>query len=242
MLKKADMPTAQCLLAAAIAFGLLASVSALAQNKGGNTKKLYCWNEGSRKVCGDALPADAANSARIEISPRSGLPTRRVARALTDEERGAASIAADLARKQAEADAIRQRRDLAMVESYMTEADLLRAYGERTSLVEESIKTSKLSLVNLRLSLLSLLRQAGDRELANQGVPKPLNDKIHRQHDELLRQQVILADQQRDGAMLGQELHDAVQRYRALKKPQGESAAAQASARDGSAVAAPIAR
>ena len=27
-------------------------------------KKIYCWNEGGRKVCGDALPASAANSAR----------------------------------------------------------------------------------------------------------------------------------------------------------------------------------
>ena len=26
-------------------------------------KKIYCWNEGGRKVCGDALPAPAANSA-----------------------------------------------------------------------------------------------------------------------------------------------------------------------------------
>lgn len=242
MLKRADMPTAQRLLAAAIAFGLLASGSALAQNKGGNTKKLYCWNEGSRKVCGDALPADAANSARIEISPKSGLPTKRVARALTDGERAAAVVTADLARKQAEAEAIRQRRDLAMVESYMTEADLLRAYGKRTSLVVESIKTTQLSLVNLRLSLLSLLRQAGDRELANEGVAKALNEKIKRQHDELLRQQLMLVDQQHDGATLNEELQDAVRRYRALKKPEDETSAAQAAAKDGSAVAAPVAR
>ncbi len=231
------MSTAQRLLDAAIAIGLLMTVgSASAQ------KKLYCWTEGGRKVCGDALPAEAANSARVEISPKSGLPTRRVERALTDQERAAAAIAAGQARMQADAEAIRQRRDLAMVESYMTEADLLRAYGERTSLVEESIKTSQLSLVNLRLSLLSLLRQAGDHELANEGVPKPLNEKIQRQHEELLRQQVILADQQREGSTLNQELQDAVQRYRALKTPEREAAAAQAVASDASAVAAPVTR
>lgn len=218
------MPTAQRLLTAAIAIGLLACGSAGAQ------KKLYCWTEGGRKVCGDALPSDAANSARVEISPKSGLPLRRVERALTDAERTAAAIAAELARKQAEADAIQHRRDLAMVESYMAESDLLRAYGDRTALVEESIKTSQLSLVNLRLSLLSLLRQAGDRELASEAVPKRLTDTILRQHDELLRQQLILVDQQEDGATLKEELQDAVKRYRALKKPEPDTAADTATA------------
>ena len=31
-------------------------------------KKLYCWNENGKKVCGDALPAEASDSARTEIS------------------------------------------------------------------------------------------------------------------------------------------------------------------------------
>ena len=217
------MSTAPRLLAAALAIGMLASASALAQTKGGNTKKLYCWTEGGRKVCGDALPADAANSARVEISPKSGLPTRRVERALTDEERTAAAITADLARKQAEAEAIQQRRDLAMVESYMAESDLLRAYGDRTSLVEESVKTSQLSLANLRMSLLGLLRQAGDLEVANEAVPKRLKNAIQRQHDELLRQQLILVDQRQDSVTLKEELQDAVRRYRALKKPEADA-------------------
>lgn len=234
------MPTAQRLLAAAIAIGLLmAAGSASAQ------KKLYCWTEGGRKVCGDALPAEAANSARTEISPKSGLPTRRVERAMTDEERTAAAIAADLARKQADAEAINKRRDLAMVESYTTEADLLRAYGDRTALVEESIKTSQLSLSNLRLSLLSLLSQAGDSELDNEPVPKRMTDKIQRQHDELLRQQLMLVDQQRDGSTLQKELQDAVRRYRSLKKPEIEAPAtgsATTGAKDTATAATPVAR
>ena len=135
-------------------------------------KKIYCWNEGVRKVCGDALPASASNSARTEISSRSGLTTGRMDRALTGSERSAAEVAAEVARKQAEALALQQRRDLAMVESYMTEADLRRAYGERTILLDETLKASKLGLSNLRLSLLALLRQAGDRELGGEPVGK----------------------------------------------------------------------
>ena len=35
-------------------------------------KKLYCWNENGQRVCSDALPADAVNVARDEISAASG--------------------------------------------------------------------------------------------------------------------------------------------------------------------------
>ncbi|MEO6228045.1 MAG: hypothetical protein ABIO61_09375, partial [Thermomonas sp.] len=128
-------------------------------------KKVYCWNQNGRKVCGDALPAEAANAARTEISTKSGLATAEVARALNDAERGEAAAAADVARRLAEAEALQQRRDLAMVESYMTEADLRRAYGERTTLLDETLKASQLGLTNQRLSLITLLRQAGDWEL-----------------------------------------------------------------------------
>lgn len=206
------------MLAAAIGLALLGSGTAAAQ------KRVYCWNENGKKVCGDALPAEAADSARTEISARSGLRTGQVARALTEAERSDAALAADAARREADAAAMLKRRDLAMVESYVTEADLRRAYGERTELLDETLKASTLGLSNLRLSLLNLLRQAGDRELAGEPVPKRLADTIRNQHDELLRQQQILAGQQKDRGALDTELNDAVVRYRALKASAGDAA------------------
>ncbi|KAF1013584.1 MAG: hypothetical protein GAK31_03734 [Stenotrophomonas maltophilia] len=32
---------------------------ALAQGKDGKPKKLYCWNQGSERICSDTLPAEA---------------------------------------------------------------------------------------------------------------------------------------------------------------------------------------
>lgn len=212
------------ILATAVALAVLGSGPAVAQ------KKLYCWNQDGKKVCGDALPAEAADSARTEISAKSGLRTGQVSRALTDAERSTAAIGAEAARQQAEAEAMEQRRDLAMVESYMTEADLRRAYGERTELLDETLKASSLGLSNLRLSLLSLLRQAGDKELASEPVPKRLADSIRHQHDELLRQQQILVVQRKDRAALDSELDDAVSRYRALKAPAAGATATPAPA------------
>ena len=217
---------------------LLGAGIASAQTKPSTEKKIYCWNEGGRKVCGDALPASAANSARTEISTRSGMTTGRVDRALTGSERSAAEQAAELARLQAEALALQQRRDLAMVESYMTEADLRRAYGERTVLLDETLKASTLGVTNLRLSLLNLLRQASDRELSGDIVSKSLTTTIRDQHVELLRQQQILASQRLDRAALDDDLKDALLRYRALKAPPGAAATAKPDAQAGPAPAA----
>lgn len=65
-------------------------------------KKLYCWNKGSERICSDALPQEAVNSAREEFNLRSGMRSGEVQRALTDEERADAA-----------AQAAQQRLDLA---------------------------------------------------------------------------------------------------------------------------------
>ena len=76
-------------------------------------------------------------------TPSSGMRSGEVARTLTPEEQAAAALAARQAASDADAEAARKRRDLAMAESYATEADLRRAYDERITLVEESLKTSR---------------------------------------------------------------------------------------------------
>ena len=209
------------LLLVAIVLGASASTAA-AQQKPGDAKtekKLYCWNENGRKVCGDALPASAVDSARTELSLRSGRPVGAVGEKLDAGERAAAAAAGQRARLDAEAEVARKRRELAMVESYGTEDDLRRAFDERILLVEEGLKTSRMSVANLRQSLLSLLRQANDLELQGKPVAKPLAGNIQTQHADLLRQQAIMRDQLGERASLGADLEHAVERYRALKQP-----------------------
>lgn len=195
----------------------LAATTAAAQKT--DDRKVYCWNEGGRRVCGDALPASAVDAERTEISARSGMATAHIGRAPTAEERSAAEAAARQAKLDAEADAASRRRELAMVESYATEAELRRAYGERIVLVEEAIKTSRMGVTNLRTSLLSQLRQAGELELQTQPVGKPLRDRIHGQRADLLRQLAILEQQLGDQAALDGDLQAALTRYRELKQP-----------------------
>ena len=196
---------------------LLAAPLAGAQDK---AKKLYCWNEGGRKICGDALPASAVNNARTEINAKSGLAARRIERAMTDAER----LAAKQAERGAEIEQARARRDVAMVESYGTEADLRRAFNARITLLDETVKASALGISGMRQSLVSLLRQAGDAELSGKPVPKPLSNNIRTQHVQLVRQQTLLQRQRAERATIDVELDAALKRYRELKSPSSQVA------------------
>ena len=186
-------------------------------------KKLYCWTEGGHTVCGDTLPASATDDARVELNAR-GRKTAAVDRALTAEEQAAAATAAEEAQASAAAEEARRRRDLAMVESYASEADLRRAYGERIGLLDDALKASQLGEANLRRSLVSLLDEASDLELAAKPVPAKLLASIRTQHDELQKQLRILGQQQLDRAGLDDELAEALTRYRALRTSAGPNA------------------
>jgi hypothetical protein len=146
------------------------------------------------------------------------------------EERASAAVAAEQAQAVADARTTAERRDLAMVESYSTEADLRRAYGERTALLDTGMKASGMGETNLRLSMVSLLNQASDLELSGKPVPQVLVVKLQTQHGDMVKQKRILAQQQRDRAALDSELADALTRYRTLKQAEAGGAVTTAPA------------
>ncbi|TBR12988.1 MAG: hypothetical protein EPO46_03585 [Lysobacter sp.] len=180
-------------------------------------KKLYCWNENGRKICGDALPAAAVDSARTEISATSGIATAQLGRALTTEERAAAAAQAEAARRAAEVAEAEHRRFMAMVTTFASEADLRTAFGNRISLSRDSIKTAQMGIAGLRESLVGMLRRAGESELNGRPVPKKIADDIQQQHAQLLKQQFLLVQLNGDAVKIGQQLDEAVTRYRELK-------------------------
>lgn len=205
--------------------------NAAAQEKTG--KKLYCWDDHGRKVCGDALPAEASGNRREEFSARSGRRVGEVAASLTPEERAAAAEAAKAAAAQEAIDEARTRREMAMAESYATEADLRKAFQERIDLLDETLKASELGVTGLRQSLVGLLRQAGELELAGKPVPAVTASNITIQHAELRRRERILAQQRIDRARLDDELAAVLQRYREIKSPATSAAAETAPSPNG---------
>ena len=196
---------------------LLVATAVSAQQQGSAAKKLYCWNEGGRRICGDALPASAVDGARTEINSKSGLPGARIDRALTAEERAAQAALQAEAQAKADQAAAEARRDFALGESYDSEDALRQAFKIRYELVDEGLKTSKMAIVNQRRALLQMLQAAADVEMKNGKVPAKLAQNVLTQRASVLDAQESYRLQQQERGELDAKLNDALTRYRKAK-------------------------
>ena len=134
------------------------TVPAQSRDGGKVEKKLYCWNEGKERICSDSLPADAVNHAREEFNAKSGLRNAQVQRALTDEERAAASTVAQQQQLDLMAEQTRQRTEQAMLSTYGSEDDLRRVFAERQEVLDNNLKTAEYNVTSLRESLVRCCR------------------------------------------------------------------------------------
>ncbi len=189
----------------------------LAQKAEAPAKKLYCWNANGQRVCSDSLPPEAVNRARQEINAKSGMRTAEVERAMSDEERAIAASEDVQRQVDLAAAETRRRTDQAMLLSYPNEDELRRVFTERTAIVDNSIRTSRFNVASLREGLVTLLRTAGDRELAGQPVAAEAADNIRRRHTELLRQRRLQSSFERQRQELDVEIAEIMSRYRQMK-------------------------
>lgn len=184
-------------------------------------KKLYCWNQGSERICSDRLPQEAVNNAREEFSATSGLRRGEVERTLTEDERADAAVATAQRQLDLAAEQTRQRTEQAMLSTYEDEDDLRRVFVERTGIIDNNVQTARYNVASLRDALVTLLGTAGDRELAGQAVPQKQADSIRQRHAELLAQQRMQAAFEQQRAALDVEIEETLQRYRLLKGAPG---------------------
>jgi hypothetical protein len=220
---------ATSLLAIAVALALVAPAEAQNTNQP-KGKKLYRWVDKDGKVqISDTLPPEFVGSERREINAGTGMATGTVARELTDEER--AAQAAELLRSQGEAARLaeQKRNEDAMLASYLTEDDLQRAYGERISLLKQTLESTDVSLMSLRSSLAIELAVASESELAGRKVDDNRLAKIRELHTELGRQRQFQANRHLELMSLDAEFVRMLERYR-LRRAEGEQPAAPAPA------------
>ncbi|RRU05510.1 hypothetical protein [Stenotrophomonas sp. 278] len=180
-------------------------------------KKLYCWNQGSERICSDALPQNAVNNAREEFGVKSGLRRGSVDRTLTEEERAVEAVAAAQRQLDEAAQETRDRTEQAMLVTYQNEDDLRRVFNERTGILDNNVQTASYNVASLREALVTLLSSAGDRELAGQPVPPKQSEDIRQRHTELVAQQRLQASFIAQRKALDTEIEETLQRYRVLK-------------------------
>lgn len=194
------------------------ALPAIAQNKPeAASKKLYCWDEGGRRICSDTLPPEAVNKAREEFSARSGLRSAEVERALTAEERADAALAQAQAQVDAAAIETRRRTEQAMLATYGSEDALRRVFNERTAIVDNNIKTASYNVTSLREALAAQLLSAGNKELAGQKVSDKQAEEIRQRHNELLAQLRLQTAFEQQRQTLEVEIAESLARYRELK-------------------------
>ena len=210
------------LLCLAVAFALVASGSDVAAKKPAagdkSTKKLYRWVDKAGKVhYDDALPPEAIDQARQELSAKSGVTTASIDRAMTEEERAqqaaavaAAAQAAELAQRQA-------LQDQTMMTTFGSEDALRHSYEERTSLLQQSLEVTQLSIKSLRVSLASQLSDAATAELGGKPITAQRDATVRKLHADLLGQQQYLKNRETELNALDQEYARVLARYRELK-------------------------
>ena len=213
--------TVALLLATAVALAL-ATPAAAQEAK----KKLYRWVDAQGKVqISDTLPPELVGTERREISAGTGRTTGTVERELTPEEKAAQNTEERRTQEEATRLAEQKRNEDAMLASYLTEDDLKRAYGERISLLKQTLESTDVSLMSLRSSLAMQLADASESELAGRKVDDTRLAKIRELHDELLKQRQFQANRHIELMSLDAEFVRMLERYRLRRSEETQATA-----------------
>ena len=212
-------------IAACLVATLGVALSAHAQTKPAS-KTISCWSDHGQTVCGDAMPASAADSARREINA-SGVTVQTYPRPLTPTEQVAKDAADKAAADLAAAQASQARQQMALASSYASEDALRKAYADRSQNVHASLVTAQTSLANHRLELSRTLLRAAASELQGKPVIKSLGNAIALQTVTVNNAYIVLQQKLGEYAAMDGELQKALEQYRSYKQNGGVAPAPQ---------------
>lgn len=152
----------------------------------------YKWTDKTGLVhFSDSLEPSAIENGYVVINDR-GVVVNHVDRALTPEEKDAASkaaVAAADAKKEADAQA---KADAQMLAAYPTEAVYKDLLDQSVKALNQSIATTELNLKSQREALAQGLQQAAAIQRDKKSVPKNVSDPIDKEQAAVLEQQKTL--------------------------------------------------
>lgn len=187
------------------------SGDAVAQSGG---RKQYKWvDEHGNVHFSDQVPPDAAQYARDEINDQ-GIVVKSVDRAKTPEELAAMAQAARDAEIEAERLAELERQDRAMLNSYASERDLVRAYEQQVELLVQTIDSTRMSIQSQERNLAELLGRAADLDRAGKPVHDTLKTSIESTKDNIAQQQAYIARKEAEKAEVDKNFQVQLTRYR----------------------------
>lgn len=221
-------PTPLILLTAALVMALPVAQAAKPKKPTNGPKKIYCWEDNGRKICGDALPADAVNNARTEINGRTGLTTRRVERTLTPQEIEANEAAARLAAAQQAAAEAEQQHQQQLVLSYADEAALNRAYEGKEAAVKAEMAKVQGAIDDIRKVLVAKLGMAVERGFSKKSAGTKSDQSIRELHEQIMDQEAVQARHRQELQLIAAERAESLSTFKGVLEQAQVSAQAQA--------------
>ena len=186
--------------------------------KGAVAKKIYCWEDAGKKVCGDAMPASAVNSARTEINSRTGTVTRSVERAPTPEERAAIDAQKRAAAEQALQQQTQAQQGQVLLMAYPSEAALNMAFDERVGTVKKALGDSTKLKKEAQSVLVDRLEGLASLQLAGKPITKTALESMGRLRAQVQEHDGILAKHQQAIAQIEVERQQALTLYRSTNQ------------------------
>lgn len=167
-------------VALALSFSVAEAAKPAPKNakKGAAAKKIYCWEENGKRMCGDTLPSSAMDQARTEVSSKTGLTTKKVDRVLTPEEIQAAARAEKSSQTQAQLQAVQAQRVQLLLFTYPTEEALVLAQKEQETDILTKIKEAEGGVREVRKAILERLKILAEYELGKKKIPQKEVDNV----------------------------------------------------------------
>lgn len=184
----------------------------LAQDKAG---KLYKWTDKEGNVhYSDQIPPEAQEYARERLSGQ-GVSVERVDRAMTAEERAAIDAEQKRIADEAAAKEKQRKADEALMNSYASEEDLVRAYNQRMDLLAQTIDARRIEIDSREQSLSKLVGQAAEMERDGRPVSDALKQMISGERAEIDRQKEFLKRKETEKVAAKTEYDTNLAKYRA---------------------------
>ncbi len=177
--------------------------------------RIYCCDDANgRKVCGDFVPRECEKRA-YEERDNKGYVVNRVEAPLTPEQQ--AKRAAEIERKQNEekVKAEEKRRNLALLSTYASEADIDAARDRSLREVDKLIKEAELAVTNAEKNL---AKTTAEKEFyKGKELPADLKSKIRDLEATTAQKRVVLDARKRDVGLVTAKYAEERKKFRELK-------------------------
>ena len=199
---------------------------------------LYKWVDDKGVVhYTDKMPADAVDKGNVELN-KQGITVKRTEPAPSPEQRRAKQLEEERLRATSREREVVDRRDRALLQSYTTEDEIDLARKRALGTLDTQVQSAQAYSVQLTKRRAEL--EAKRNAYGTKPVPAAVDTELESIGSELAKQEALIAERKRDGAVITSKYDQDKQRWRELRS-MGEAREAAAAAAE-AAKAAPGSR